>query len=157
LDTEYSFSYRGYDYTTTAYAGNNQSFIYYQNAWRDLAAFSEQYYDSGIGNVCIKAYTDKTGTSLAQTKSLKSSSVKKNSAKLTWAKTSGADGYVLYRSTSKNGTYTRVATTRKTSYTDTKLDANTTYYYRVRAYKKTDAANVYGKLSSVVKVTTKKK
>jgi C1A family cysteine protease len=157
IDAEFSYNYqdeRGRTVLTSrASVSKNQSFIYYKNKWMDLSNCSS----IGIGNLCIKAYTDKTGTSLAKTSGLKSSSIKKTSAKLSWAKTDGADGYQVYRSTTKNGTYKKVATVKSRSYTNTKLTKNTTYYYKVRAYKKVNGNTVFGKLSSAVKVTTKKK
>jgi hypothetical protein len=156
IDTEFSYDYRraGANLISTANIDANQSFIYYENAWHDLADIDDS---QGIGNLCIKAYTDKTGTSVAQAKSLKSSAIKKTSVKLSWTKASGATGYEIYRASSKTGTYTKVATTKKNSYTNTKLKANTTYYYKVRAYKTSGSTTVYGKLSGAVKVTTKKK
>jgi hypothetical protein len=158
IDVEISGTDPSSGIVATAYAEYNQSFVYQNGSWTDLAEFSDQT-RLGIGNLCIKAYTDKTGASIKQTKSLKSSAVKKTSAKLTWAATDGAAGYEVYRATSKNGTYTKVATVKKKkkSYTDTKLKKNTTYYYKVRAYKKSGKKTVYGKLSGAVKIKTKKK
>ena len=52
-----------------------------------------------------------------------------------WAEVPGATGYELLRSTSSNGTYTRVCTTTKLSRTDSGLTVGTTYYYKVRSYK----------------------
>lgn len=57
-----------------------------------------------------------------------------------WSKSTDATGYYIYRSTSKNGTYKKVATITKNStvkYTEKKaLTKNKTYYYKVVAYKK---------------------
>jgi C1A family cysteine protease len=156
IDAEVSASDYSSGLVSTAYADYNQSFIYKDGKWTDLAEFSDQK-RLGIGNLCIKAYTDKTGASIKKTQSLKSVTVKKTSAKLSWAATDGAAGYEVYRATSKNGTYTKVATVKKKSYTDTKLKKNTTYYYKVRAYKKSGSTTVYGKLSGAVKIKTKKK
>ena len=49
--------------------------------------------------------------------------------KLTWNKKSEADHYRIYRSTSKNGSYSLVAKTKKAGYLDENLKPNTTYYY----------------------------
>ena len=57
--------------------------------------------------------------------------------KVTWKKASGADCYKILRATKKNGTYKTVATIKgasKTAYTDKKLTAGKTYYYKVAAY-----------------------
>jgi hypothetical protein len=151
VEFSYDFRYSGIDLVSRAYAAENQSFIYYDKKWCDLSKVND------VGNLCIKAYTGRTGTSVAKTTGLKKSTVKKNSAKLVWAKTAGVTGYEIYRSTKKNGTYTKVDTVKKCSYTNTKLKKNTTYYYKVRAYKVSGSTNIYGKFSGTIKVTTKKK
>ena len=56
-----------------------------------------------------------------------------NGMSLSWKKVKGASNYVILRSTKADGTYTEVARTNSTKYTDTGLAANTTYYYKVYA------------------------
>ncbi len=75
-----------------------------------------------------------------------------NSNKVTWNKVSGADGYEVYRATSKTGTYSLRKTTSKDTlyYTNTSLSTGKTYYYKVRAYKLVDGDKKYGDFSSVV-------
>ena len=91
-----------------------------------------QYYtNSGVSNdsSVLKAYPVKT-TSIASVKSNGSGKLK-----VTWNQGSGAAGYLLYRSDSKNGSYKRVAAIASgatLSYTDTGLTAGKTYYYKVR-------------------------
>ena len=50
--------------------------------------------------------------------------------------------YGIYRATSAEGKYTLIATTKSSSYNNTKLKTNSTYYYKVRAY------NINGKIVS---------
>lgn len=72
-----------------------------------------------------------------------------NSIKITWEKVAGAQKYEVYRSTSKNSGYAKIGTTKKTAYTDKKLETNKKYYYKVNA--------VYGKYTSgYSKVTNSK-
>ena len=73
------------------------------------------------------------------------------SAVVKWKKTAGAQGYVIYRSTSPNGTYKKVGTAGQytTSFTDKKLKHGTKYYYKVRAYRKTGRKKRYGEYSEV--------
>ena len=52
-----------------------------------------------------------------------------NQASLTWAAAATATNYVIQRSTTSGGPYTRITTNSGTSYTDTGLSAGTTYYY----------------------------
>ncbi len=70
----------------------------------------------------------------------------------------GSSGYVLYRSTSKTGTYTKVdeaATTKRWDVKLTEDDMGRTYYYKVRAYKNSGGKRVYSEYSEPVKVVAK--
>lgn len=83
----------------------------------------------------------------------------KKSAKITFKKVNGASGYVIYRATKKNGKYKAVSTLKKgtaVSYTNKKLKKKSTYYYKVRAYKKVGKKTVYGSYSKIVSVKIKK-
>lgn len=51
---------------------------------------------------------------------------------LSWNKVTGAKKYEIYRATSENGKYTRLTTTTKTTYTDSKATAGKQYFYKVR-------------------------
>lgn len=53
--------------------------------------------------------------------------------RLTWNPVDGAAKYEVYRSGTKNGTYSLYCTTAGTSYTNTTASAGSTYYYKVRA------------------------
>ncbi len=89
--------------------------------------------------------------------SLSSSTKTKTIIKLKWKKASGANGYEIWRATSKNGTYKKVASvTSGTSYTDKKLTKNKKYYYKIVSYKNVKSYKVYSPYSSVLTVQTKK-
>lgn len=80
-----------------------------------------------------------------------------NRVKVSWSSNVGADGYQVYRSTSKNGKFTKVATVKnKTSYED-KVSYGKIYYYKVRPYWKNslNSKKCYGRYSSVVKGSAK--
>jgi len=54
---------------------------------------------------------------------------------LSWNNPSGTEtGYKVERATSSGGSFSQIATPSGTSYNDTGLTLNTTYYYKVRAY-----------------------
>ncbi|WP_395017878.1 Ig-like domain-containing protein, partial [Robinsoniella peoriensis] len=79
-----------------------------------------------------------------------------NKVKITWSKVTGADGYRIYRSTKKNGTYKKIATVKgrsKTTYVNEKLTTGKKYYYKVRAYATEKSRTV---LSGYSKVKSKK-
>lgn len=110
----------------------------------------------------ISDNSDKTGSSDETTvKKVTLSSVKSNKAgcaKLSWKKVSDADGYEIYYTTAKNGTYKKLKTITKTStvtYTKEKLTEGKTYYFKMRAYKTVDGKKAYGKYSVIknVKIT----
>ena len=52
---------------------------------------------------------------------------------LKWTAVDGANRYYVYRSTTKDGTYSFLGSTANLNYTDSKADAGTTYYYKVKA------------------------
>ncbi len=118
-----------YFYTVRAYKGSKSTAL--------ANTYSSSYW-SGY---------DKDGISFTYTKAPKISKITNAASgiKVTWGKVSGAKGYAVYRKTTK-GSYKRLGTTTKTSYTDKSAKVGTTYYYTVRAYtgSKSDAlGNTY--------------
>ena len=97
-----------------------------------------------------------TGSSSAKPAKVTISSIAKSgkmdmvnkSLTVKWKKVDGADSYQVYRSTSKNGTYKKIATTSKLSWKDTTVGANRLYYYKVRAVDKVGEKTVYGNFST---------
>ncbi len=75
---------------------------------------------------------------------------------LSWKDISGESKYQVYRATSEKGTYSRIATlnANTTSYTNSGLSAAKTYYYKVRAYRTVNGANVYSSFGTVKYGTT---
>jgi flagellar hook assembly protein FlgD len=68
-----------------------------------------------------------------------------SSAKITWDAVPDATGYTVYFSTEPNGSYRELTTTTSTTFTDTGLDPDKKYYYKVSAYN----SNGDGSLSTV--------
>ncbi len=54
---------------------------------------------------------------------------------ISWEPSDGADGYEVYKSSSKSGTYHLLTATTETSFIDNELELKSTYYYKVRAYR----------------------
>lgn len=73
---------------------------------------------------------------------------------LIWEPLEGADGYELYRSTRKNGTYKKIKTLKAnstTSYEDTSVSAfNGSYYYKIRGYMTVGSKKITGNFSKIV-------
>ncbi|MGN0482668.1 MAG: S8 family serine peptidase [Lachnospiraceae bacterium] len=97
--------------------------------------------------------TESEDTPLATT-TAKLKKEKTGTLSLSWKKVKNADGYLVYRGTAKNGTYKKIAKTKKLTYTDTSnLTYGKKYYYRVRPYKISGTKTTYGDYSSAVCAT----
>jgi len=71
--------------------------------------------------------------------------------KLTWEEVDGAETYMVYRSTSKNGTYKKMYSTGGTRYTNTSAKPGFTYYYKIVAVG--EAASTRSDYSKIIKST----
>ena len=105
------------------------------------------------------AYSDVFATATkCKTPSIsKLTSSKKGVASLTWTNVSGESGYQVYYSTKKDSGYKKVASykTNVVKGSKTKLKSGKKYYFKVRAYKKTDSGTVYSSWSAVKSVKIK--
>jgi len=72
------------------------------------------------------------------------------SIKLTWNTVAGASGYVLYQYNTSTKTYARLKVLTSLSYIHTGRTPGLKYYYKVRAYRTVNSANVYGNPSAAV-------
>lgn len=79
----------------------------------------------------------------------------KGTATLKWGKVTGATGYVVYYTTSKNGSYKKLGSTKENVYTNSKLKSNRTYYFKIKAYIKTSSGNIYSGASTAKTVYVK--
>lgn len=76
-------------------------------------------------------------------------------AKVTWKKVSGADGYEIYTSGTKNGKYKRLSRIKdgsKQSLSKSGLSPVVTYYFKMRSFKVVDGKRVYSSYTSPVRV-----
>lgn len=97
-------------------------------------------------------------TSIGKYKKISKKS-KKYKLKIKYKKVKGAAGYQIKYSTGRKfkRSRTKIKYSKKTSYTLTKLKNKTTYYIKVRAYKKQFGYKVYGEWSKIKKVKIKKR
>lgn len=75
-----------------------------------------------------------------------------------WNKISGANGYIIYRSTKKNSGFKAVKTIKKgktVSYTDKKVKKDRNYYYKIRAYRSVNGKKVCSSYSAVKRAKVK--
>lgn len=105
-----------------------------------------------------------TNTNVVATASAATSSIKTRQPRLSLnkraattvtlniGKVSGAQGYKIYRSTSKDGTYEYVGATKSTTFNDKGLNYGKSYYYKVRAYVVENGTKIHSKYSDKVSV-----
>ena len=121
-----------------------------------------------IGNVRCKMETEYLGTFIIsstgriaygqkvtgiQQTTIKASAKSASRAVLVnWSKSKGfgVDGYQIYVSSKKDGTYKKVKTTKEKTYKHTGLKAGEKKYYKVRGYRKFGSDTYYTKWSNVV-------
>ncbi len=119
----------------------------------------------GTATITIKGKGNYTGTKTITFKIVpktvtkpKISSTTSSSIKLSWSKVSNADGYRIYRSTSKNGTYTKIKDITKNStlnYTNSNLSSNKKYYYKIKSFKTSKGKKYYSYYSDIITGETK--
>ena len=118
-----------------------------------------QAYNTNNGKQGVGAYSStKSAKTLAKAKITGITSSNEDMLKISWKKVSGAKGYIISRSTSKNSGYKKIDTvTGKTSYSDDTVKAGKTYYYKVEAYNVNSGTKGYGGASDAVAGKTAKR
>lgn len=114
----YTTSYTSYR-NTTSKAG--RTYYYKVKAIAERTSYANSAFSSVVSRTCDCARPNVK------------ISLSNGDPRLTWSAVSGADKYIIYRATSKNGTYTKMYTTSNKSYTNTSAKAGKTYYYKVVA------------------------
>ena len=92
-----------------------------------------------------------------KTPSIKKLTTTKGEATFTWSNVSGESGYQVYYSTKKDSGFKKVASYKVNVVKGSKkkLKSGKKYYFKVRAYKKTDSGTVYSAWSAVKSVKIK--
>lgn len=92
-----------------------------------------------------------------ETPEIRLESTLKGRATVRWNDISGESGYQVWYSESKSGKYTRAASCDKNTVKIYKsgLKSGKKYYFKVRAYKKTDSGYIYSDFSSIKSVKIK--
>lgn len=82
--------------------------------------------------------------------STKATSSSYNSINTSWNAVTGATGYEVYNSESNDGLYTLLSDTAAKSYNHTGLTTNSTYYYKIRAYRMVGTVKIYSVFSDPI-------
>lgn len=83
-----------------------------------------------------------TKVSTLKTVTAKVKSKTDKSVKLTWSKDKNADGYIVYKKSTKNGDWSKVASTKTNTYNVSKLKGEKTYYFKVVPYCKANGKTI---------------
>ena len=75
-------------------------------------------------------------------------------ARITWTKVDGATAYRVYRSNTVDGKYEYIGYTKNTYYNDSKVEDDTTYFYKVRPYRTVSGTKKYADYSNIVEAST---
>ena len=138
----------GTSYTNTSYIENGNTYYYKVRA---LDANGAAGAWSSIVSVTYRAAS--TGTLSAP--AVTGGNDSQGRPTLKWKAVTGAAKYEIYRSYSRDGSYSKYSTQTSTAYTNSSyLTSGTTYYYKVRAL---DANGNAGPYSAVVSVTCRLK
>lgn len=106
------------------------------------------------GQVCVQhgnSYILRVGNA-----KINSITQQKKKLVLKWKKVKDAKQYVIYRSTTPNGKYKKIASVSKLTYTDKGVKKGKTYYYKIVPETKVGKVVVYGGTSPVKGVKVKK-
>lgn len=94
-----------------------------------------------------------------ETPELYAKAVGSTKVQLSWIADENADGYKIYRSTKKSGSYKLIKTIKSNStekFTNTKLTTGKKYYYKIRSYRSVSGTTEYSSYSSVKSAKPKK-
>lgn len=107
----------------------------------------QSYVRANGQNGYSSASVQQIATSTTQPKITSAKSNGKGKIKLTWKKVSNATAYMVYRKTSGSKKWTRVKTTKSTSFTNTGLKSGRKYTYKVISYKQSGVKRSFSKYS----------
>lgn len=111
-----------------------------------------------IGGKTKTGYIKKSYITVIRMPTLSVSSVSSNKIKLTWDKISGASGYEIQRYDSSKKKYVKIKTIKKgstVSYTNSGLNADTVYKYKIRSYKTVRGKKIYSYYCAAKRAKTK--
>lgn len=114
----------------------------------------ENNYKYGIPSKILVATTK----ALSNARSFIASTNSENSILLNWGIANNIDGYVIYKASTVNGGYnklTTIAGNNVSQWTDVNLAPNTTWYYKIRTYKRINNSYYYSNMSNAVSCKTK--
>lgn len=114
----------------------------------EIIAINNAFSSVGVGQPIVEE-------PLKTPASLEALSSSYNSINISWSTVTGASGYEVYRRASSTGVSALISALNATSYNNTELVTNTTYYFKVRAYRMVATGKVYGDFSTEISAEPK--
>lgn len=147
-------------YVTQINDGSETSYIHSGVTTGQSCTYYVRAYKNVDGTKVYGAYSDGV-SGKAVPKQVVVNSVEKvsdTSLKISWNKVNGASGYRIYRVDEETGEWTyvtQIGSGSTTSYTEKGLKKNTSYQYRIRAYRTVNGEKIFGAYSALAKGSTK--
>jgi len=133
--------------STSSFNGMNPNQTFYFRVW-DTAPQDTGYIDYFKITVYYSTPTPNPPTGVTAT------ALSYSAISVSWNSSSGATRYKVYRSTYSSGNYSYVTTRSSTSYTDSGLNSNTTYYYKIKACSSSTSSSCSNLSTSYGSATT---
>jgi fibronectin type 3 domain-containing protein len=144
-----TYSYRGYTRSTSyTDSGLSSGTTYYYR----VTAENDNGESAQSSSVSATTSSSSSGSKPSAPTGVTATAQSSSSIRITWNSVSGASRYIIYRSSTASGSYSNVGYISSTSFTNTGLSADTTYYYRVSAEnnngESAQSSTVYAKTST---------
>jgi len=146
-----------YEYEITSEEFRDKKFI--SNYWVEKPYHTYKFKFRACSDIVCGSYTEVSGQGKLRKTTIYSLRGEKKAVNISFETIYGANGYEIYRATSKNGKYTKIKTIKESEtfegdYKDTKVSTNKTYYYKVRSFAKIGKKTYYSSYSSIRSVKT---
>ncbi|MCI9167303.1 MAG: hypothetical protein HFH01_03780 [Dorea sp.] len=122
-----------------------KTYYYKARAYRNVRSKKKTKKEYGVWSAAVSGKKQLGTVKIASAKC-----ASETTAKLSWGKVTGAQGYEIYKCETKNGTYTYAGKVSggKVSYTAKKLKMGVKYYFKVKAFRKSGSKVHYGEFSA---------
>ena len=146
---------KGWKTVKTIKKNTTTSFVYKKAELGKKYKFAVKAYKKADGKTVYSKYHKVSIKAVPQSPAIKAKAAK-GSVRVTWKKVSSVvTGYRIYRKTGKTWSRIGIVDRDTTTFKDKKVKKGKTYTYRVRAYRKSNGKNVYGKYSNEIKLQVK--
>ena len=146
---------KGWKTVKTIKKNSTTSYVYKKAELGKKYKFAVKAYKKADGKTVYSKYNKVSIKAVPQSPTINAKATK-GSVKVTWKKVSSVvTGYRVYRKTGKTWRRIGVVDRKTTNFRDKTVKKGKTYTYRVRAYRKSNGKNVYGKYSNEIRLQAK--